>query len=119
MKRIIAITSLLATAWVTSSTPALADYYNQNCSSYGSFNNCSGYDSYGGRYNYQGSQIGNFYNGSASYRSNNGNEYENRYDVQRIGNTIYENQQIRTPYGNYNVRCTTQYIGSQVYSNCN
>lgn len=119
MKRIIAITSLLATAWVTSSTPALADYYNYNCSSNGSFDNCNGYDSYGGSYSSQGSQIGNFYNGSARYRSNDGNEYQDRYNVQQIGNTIYRNHSISTPYGNYNVRCTTQYIGSQYYNNCN
>ncbi|AFZ33615.1 hypothetical protein Glo7428_5239 (plasmid) [Gloeocapsa sp. PCC 7428] len=117
MKKLTVITGLLISTSIFAS-PARADYYNQNCSSYGNFDNCSGYDSYGGRYNYQGNQIGNFHYGTERYRTREGNEYERRSDVQRIGNTIYENNRIRTPYGDYNQRCTYQQVGSYVYKNC-
>lgn len=120
MKRIITITSLLTVTLVTSATPVLAGYYNENCSSYGSSNSCSGSDSYGGQYRNQGSQIGNSYYGSERYRSGqSGYDYEDQYNTQKIGNTTYENHRVRTPSGDVNVRCTNQYIGSQVYRNCN
>jgi hypothetical protein len=118
MKNLAIITGLMLST-VIAASPARADYYNQNCSSYGNFDNCSGYSSSGGRYNSQGSQIGNSYYGTDRYRTSDGNEYENRYNRQQIGNTTYENHQFRTPYGNYNVRCTAQQVGSYVYTNCN
>jgi hypothetical protein len=118
MKKLAIITGLLISTSIFAS-PARADYYNQNCSSYGNFDNCSGYSSSGGRYNYQGNQIGNSYYGSGRYRSGQGYDYEDQFNRQQIGNTTYENHQFRTPYGNYNVRCTQQLIGSYVYTNCN
>ncbi len=117
MKKFLILTGLLISAIVADS-PARADYYNPNCSSYGSFDYCSGYDSYGGHYNYQGSQVGNFYYGSGRYESAGGDEYRHRWDRQQIGNTIYENHRFSTPYGDYNVRCTVQVIGSFVYTDC-
>ena len=117
MKKLAVIAGLLISTFVSAS-PARADYYNANCSSYGSFDNCSGSDSYGGRYNYQGNQIGNSYYGSDRYRSEQGDEYRDRFDRQQIGNTTYENHRFSTPYGNYNVRCTQQQVGSYVYTNC-
>ena len=117
MKKIAIITGVLIST-VVAASPARADYYNQNCSSYGNLDNCSGNDSYGGRYNYQGNQIGNSYYGSGRYRTSEGNQYEDRFDRQQIGNTTYENHRFRTPYGDYNVRCTAQQVGSYVYTNC-
>ena len=117
MKKIAVITSLLIST-VIAASPARADYYNQNCSSYGNFDDCSAYNSSGGSYNYQGNQIGNSYYGSYRYSSEQGNEYRDRFDRQQIGNSIYENHRFSTPDGNYNVRCTQQLVGSYVYTNC-
>lgn len=118
MKKLAVITGLLLST-VVAAGPARADYYNQNCSSYGSYNSCSGYDSYGGSYNSQGSQIGGSYYGSERYSSGqSGYDYNRQYNRQQIGNTTYENNYIRTPYGNYNVSCTQQQVGSYVYTNC-
>lgn len=117
MKKLAVITGLVIST-IAVAGPARADYYNTNCSSYGSFDNCSGYDSSGGRYSSQGSQIGNSYYGTERYSAP-GYDYESRNTRQQIGNFTYDNYNVSTPNGDYSVRCTTQRIGSQVYRNCN
>ena len=119
MKKLAVITGLVIST-ITVAGPARADYYNSNCSSYGRFNNCSGYDSSGGRYNSQGSQVGNSYYGTERYNSGqSGGDYERQYNRRQVGNTTYENSYIRTPYGNYNVNCSARQVGSRIYTNCN